>query len=133
MAPAPAGDAHECVSVLLIDDDRGVRTLARIYAEGAGCDDVVEVDDGLTAVREVAARPFDLVVVDYHMPGMSGLETAAKLLNLRPGLRIVAWTSAPDPRVEEAFLAAGVARHIPKLDTETLREELASSCGLQAA
>lgn len=121
------------MSVLLIDDDTGVRTLARIYAEAAGCDDVVEVEDGPSAVREVDARPFDLAVVDYHMPGMTGLETLAALLERQPGLRVVAWTSVLNPAVEEAFLAGGAARHIPKLDTAALREELEAACGLATA
>lgn len=65
--------------VLLVDDERLV---ARLYAravEAAGYQAVI-VGDGETAFQRILAAPPALVLTDLHMPGLSGLELARRLL-----------------------------------------------------
>lgn len=107
--------------ILIIDDNASVRALARVYAEQETACDVVEAGDGAEAVGLVAEQPFDLAIVDFHMPVMNGLETTRELLALQPGLFVVAWTSILDPATEHAFLEAGARCHVPKTDTAMLR------------
>ena len=119
--------------LLLVDDDEGARALARAYAALAGCSDVVEAESGAEAVEIAAAGGCDAVVIDFHMPGMSGLEAARRILRDHPRLPLVAWTSCFDPEVERGFLEAGAVRHVPKTETEALRSELAGLCAEAAA
>jgi CheY-like chemotaxis protein len=107
--------------ILLIDDNASVRTLARVYAEQEAACDVVEVPDGLAALAAAREQRFDLVVVDFHMPTIDGLETTRRLLAEDPSLYVVAWTSVLDPGCEQAFVDAGARLHVPKTDTDELR------------
>lgn len=68
-----------CMSrVLVIDDDRFVRTSIRAVLEGAGHDvcDAANAEDGLDLQR---TTPFDVVIVDLIMPNKEGLETIREL------------------------------------------------------
>jgi putative two-component system response regulator len=107
--------------ILLVDDNDHVRALARVYAEQETACEVVEVPDGLSALREARDRDFDLAIVDFHMPGIDGLETARRLIAHQPDLPVVAWTSVLDPAIERAFVEAGAAQHVAKTDTDGLR------------
>ncbi len=85
--PAPAGEGRR---VLYVDDDEVMvimveRLLERIGWQVAVCHDA---GHALALVTADPAR-FEVVVTDYNMPEMSGLELAAQLLRLRPGLAVV--------------------------------------------
>jgi CheY-like chemotaxis protein len=127
------GKRRRTVSILLVEDDILLRRLVRVYADEHGCDDLVEAADGVEAMRAIRERPFDLVVLDYHMPRMNGLTTLNQLLAVRPETRVVAWTSMVDPAIEQAFLDAGAVRRIAKMDTDALREELAIAAQARVA
>lgn len=108
--------------ILIVDDNAAVRALARVYAEEAGAAEIVDVGDAGAALVAARAVAFDLVLVDFHMPGMTGLELTRRLLAEHPDLTIVAWTSVLDPAVEHAFVEAGAIEHVPKTDTGRLGE-----------
>jgi PAS domain S-box-containing protein len=85
---APSAGHGECI--LLIDDDEAMLSMARRYLQRCGyrVRGCTRVD---AALAEFAADPraFDLVVTDLNMPGMSGVEVAARLLDLRPDANVV--------------------------------------------
>ena len=83
---APAG--HE--TIMLAEDDRGVRTLARQILERRGYK-VIEAADGDEAVRllQSAAGPIDLLISDVVMPNIGGRDLAAMAHAMRPGLKIL--------------------------------------------
>ena len=64
--------------ILVVDDDPAILTLVRIALESAGHEVVTAPDGeaGLTAVRE--ARP-DLVIADWTMPRLTGIEMLARM------------------------------------------------------
>jgi CheY-like chemotaxis protein len=99
--PGSSGDLND-LTVLVVDDEPVVRAyVARVLAyEGV---DVAVAADGREATRLVAEdriRPH-VVVTDIEMPGMSGVELAARLLSMRPSIRIVMMTADPE-RAEAA-------------------------------
>lgn len=114
--------------VLIVDDNASVRALARVYAEAEGATEVVEAQDGFVALRQAADAAFDLAIVDFHMPGMNGLEVTRGLLAHAPATEVVAWTSMLDPACERAFLEAGARAHVPKTDTDLLRRVIGERC-----
>lgn len=79
-------------SILVVDDDPTVRMIAGEILISAG-HQVSEAADGEEALQQVAATPFDLVVLDMLMPNKDGLETIAELRGRRPRMRILAISS----------------------------------------
>ncbi|WP_118858274.1 PAS domain S-box protein [Sphingomonas mesophila] len=81
--PGAAGRDEQDIAVLVVDDDPDVRgfvvgTLADLGYR------VSEAGEGKAALELFAKSEFDLVVLDYAMPGMTGDEVAAEMLARRP-------------------------------------------------
>jgi two-component system cell cycle sensor histidine kinase/response regulator CckA len=77
--PACEGESRP-LRVLLVDDEEAVRRMAQRMLERCGC--VVQVaEEGTRALAlvEEAGEPYDLVILDLSMPGMSGEEVLARL------------------------------------------------------
>ena len=82
--------------VLVVDDDRVLRmALSRLLAESY---DVREASDGPEALAQAAAEPFDLVLLDIGLPGLSGLEVLARLNGDGHHPRIVMMTADDTPQ-----------------------------------
>jgi two-component sensor histidine kinase len=71
-APLPNGSGQR---VLVVDDEPGVRTFMAVTLREAGYD-AIEAEDPGAALRILDAGQPDLLLTDYSMPGMSGLELA---------------------------------------------------------
>lgn len=65
-------------NILVVEDEQSIRTIVRTYLESAGFK-VVCVEDGLSALRSAREQQPDLVVLDLNLPGMDGIEVAARL------------------------------------------------------
>lgn len=66
------------VHILVVDDNEINRMLAKKLLHKFNFN-VVTVDSGLKAIELLKAKNFDIVLMDIHMPGMSGYETAQTL------------------------------------------------------
>jgi PAS domain S-box-containing protein len=88
--PAKKGSAKGSESILLVDDEEGVRRLVSAILHSNGYD-VLEAPNGpaALAVYEKNAHKIDLVLTDIVMPQMTGLELGDKLTERSPGLRIL--------------------------------------------
>lgn len=77
-------------TVLIVDDERDVRTVARIMLERAGFN-VVEAGNGREAVESLRAGPgaVDVVLLDVMMPEMGGREALPALREVVPTLPVV--------------------------------------------
>ncbi len=81
--------------VLVVDDDRVLRmALSRLLAESY---EVAEAGDGDEALAKVAAQPFDLVLLDIGLPGISGLDVLARLHSDGRHRRVVMMTADDTP------------------------------------
>ncbi|HTU11106.1 MAG TPA: ATP-binding protein [Allosphingosinicella sp.] len=108
--------------ILLVEDNEEVGQFAEQLLEELG-HDVVRVLSGEEALDRALADKFDLVFTDVVMPGMSGLELAARLAEQRPGLPVILTTGYSD---EIATSGAGGLPVIPKPYTpEVLSEAIA--------
>jgi CheY-like chemotaxis protein len=75
--------------VLVVDDEQTVREIVERIFQRAGCD-AISAASGAEALRVVQdAAPFDLFVLDLHMPGMTGEELARQLRQTNPDIRVL--------------------------------------------
>jgi CheY-like chemotaxis protein len=88
----PRPRALEGLRVLLVDDDLEVREIARAMLEEMGAL-VIEAAAAHDAVLMVRTEPgIDLVLADYTMPHMTGVELAEQVATLLPGVPVVLMT-----------------------------------------
>lgn len=116
-APVEAEGEARRLSVLLVDDNDLNRELLGEIVETAG-HRVAMAQDGETALRLVRdGEPFDVVVMDMHMPGMDGFAAASSLRSL-PGdkgrIPIVALTADAMPAMREQAMAHGFDAFLTK-------------------
>ena len=102
VAPAPRQDAHEPASgtVLVIDDELGLREVARAFLESQGYRVLVAADGvtGLTLYRQHRAE-IRAVLTDMMMPLMQGDQVIRELRAIDPNLPIVAMSGALGERL----------------------------------
>ncbi len=75
--------------VLVVEDDRHVRTMFREMLDAAGYD-VLEAGDGEEAVDIYSRQPTDVVITDLVMPRKHGFDAIRELKRDYPDVRIIA-------------------------------------------
>jgi two-component system, cell cycle sensor histidine kinase and response regulator CckA len=87
-------------TILLVEDEQGVRELAKEYLEMSGYR-VLVAKDGNAAIKIATeyAGAIDLIMTDVVMPGISGRELAKKITSLRAGIRVVYMSGYTDQAI----------------------------------
>jgi PAS domain S-box-containing protein len=87
-------------TVLLVEDEEGVRELAKEYLESCGYK-VLVAQNGQAAIDLVSKHsgPIDLIMTDIVMPGLSGSDLAKKVQSLRPDIRVVYMSGYTDQAI----------------------------------
>ncbi len=115
------------MKVLIVDDFATMRRILRNILKQVGFSKISESDDGKTALKELKNDKFDLVLCDWNMPEMSGLELlkavrADTQLKNTPFVMVTA--EAQKDNIVEA-VKAGVNNYVVKPFTaETISEKL---------
>jgi CheY-like chemotaxis protein len=117
--PAHASVAGSSVRVLVVDDDRLVRRFMAESLKGMG-HDVTDTSDGATALELMDRHRFDLLLVDYAMPGMNGAEVARAAKAKQPKLRILVVSGYADSAALEAAMGSAAQLRKP-FDVAELR------------
>jgi PAS domain S-box-containing protein len=102
--PAAEAAAGNSGLVLVVDDDDDIRELAAGFLKDAGYP-VMQACGGPEALALLATGPVALMLVDYAMPEMSGVELVRQAREIRPDIAVVYVTGNADPLDAEATLA----------------------------
>ena len=93
--------------LLIIDDEKNFLDIIaeRIRARGIDVSTVTSVEDALNMVEE---ESFDVVIMDFMMPGMNGFQTLKAIKEKKPGVQIILLTGyvPDDKRIEAKALGA---------------------------
>lgn len=100
------------MKILLGEDEDKMRELLRKFFEKEGYQ-VVEASDGEVALEKFYAETFDLAVLDWMMPKMSGLEVAQQMKQER-NIKVLMLTAKDLPEDEVNALIAGVDDYLTK-------------------
>lgn len=103
------------ISLMLVDDHFIVRQgLVGAFARNPAIEVVAECDSGLDAVAAYRALEPDVVLMDWRLPGLSGLEATAAIIGEFPEARIIALTAFEGEEDIYKAVDAGVAGYLPK-------------------
>jgi DNA-binding NarL/FixJ family response regulator len=110
-------------SVMIVDDNELIRhNLRRLFRGNQDWVICAEAVNGQDAIKEAEKFRPDFVVLDFSMPGMNGLEAAAKLKDISPNSPIVMLTAFKDRYLEEKAYKVGVSWVLSK--TENINKVL---------
>jgi CheY-like chemotaxis protein len=116
--------------VVIVDDVADIRSLIGLLLAEKGHQVVGEAADGREAVEVVLSLSPDVVIMDWQMPVMDGLEATRRICEQSPGMRVVAYSSADDPVMRAAFLDAGAIAYHDKTDIAGLESAIAQVAAL---
>jgi signal transduction histidine kinase/CheY-like chemotaxis protein len=134
--PAPAAPVellrpHQASLAVLCAEDGSINQLILRELLGYMGHTITVVEDGVAALEELAARDYDLLIMDDRMPRMDGYAALQRLRAGRDGVRnpaipVIALTANAGPEDRQRFLAAGANGFLPKpIDENDLHAEIA--------
>jgi DNA-binding NarL/FixJ family response regulator len=101
--------------VLVVDDNASIRGLVRTFIEARpGLEICGEATDGLEGIEKGRELKPDLIVMDFLMPGIDGLQAAAALHKIAPNTPIILLTFYEDAIPRDLAQAAGVTSILSK-------------------
>jgi sigma-B regulation protein RsbU (phosphoserine phosphatase) len=100
----PGGDPPESFTILVVDDNEANRDVLsrRLHRRGYVA---VKAEDGPSALTALAAQPFDLVLLDVMMPGMSGLEVLTEIRKTKSPTELPVIMATAKDQSEDVVLA----------------------------
>jgi CheY-like chemotaxis protein len=99
-------------SILIVDDDITLSRLIQRLLERSG-HDVSHCDNGFDAVTLSKERDFDMFLIDYNMPELTGDKVCKLIRNQHPNGYIVGYSGESK---EQPFIDAGANKFIDKCD-----------------
>jgi two-component system chemotaxis response regulator CheY len=115
------------MKVLIVDDFATMRRILRNILKQIGFTDIAEADDGATALKELKKEKYDLILCDWNMPEMPGIDLL-KALKADEQLKNIPFVMVTAEAQKDNIIEAvktGVSSYIVKPFTaETVNEKL---------
>jgi DNA-binding NarL/FixJ family response regulator len=113
-AQPQGGHATRTPRVLLVDDNTGMRRVLRGVLEDAGMQVVAEATDGLEGVAQAEAVRPDVVLMDWRMPRLNGVQATARIRSQLPMVQVVVFSSAEGAGMGVVARQAGASAFVAK-------------------
>ena len=99
--------------IIVVDDDSDVLEMADYFFKEKGVE-VHCVESGNRALEEIQEKSFAVMLTDFNMPGMNGLELAEKVKEIDPQIQIIMATGNPSPELSDLAAKAGIVTVLAK-------------------
>src|SRR5664279_2021370 len=109
-------------NILVVDDDSLLLAVIKLILEREGfaahC-----VESGEEAIEQIKEKTFSLMITDFNMPGLNGLELARKGLEIAPQMHVIMNTGGLTPIITRLAKEIGIAKVLSKpfLSTELMK------------
>jgi len=109
------------MKILLVDDDEWIRDSLRIFFEAEGCH-IIALETAEEAMEALRGQNFDIIITDYKLPGMDGVEFFRRIQNSHPDTIKILITAYKSEVVVNEARKAGVQHLIAKPFTSEIIE-----------
>jgi DNA-binding response OmpR family regulator len=99
--------------ILVVEDDAEMRSLLKDFFEEDGFE-IDSVSNGSEAFRKIAREPFDLIITDIRMPGLTGLDILPGIKKLQPEVSIIVITAFGSEEVRRKAFDRGATAYLEK-------------------
>ncbi|MBN1584434.1 MAG: response regulator [Anaerolineae bacterium] len=101
--------------ILIVDDESRVAFFLQEGLKGLGDEyDVQAIGSAELALEQIHKRPFDLLVVDFRLPGINGLDLIKRVRNVNPGAKMILITAYGSPEIESEARQLDISRYLHK-------------------
>ncbi len=119
--------ANKDMTILVVDDFSTMRRIVKNILRQLGFNNIVEADDGTTAMAKLKSEKIDFVITDWNMPKMTGMELL-KEIRADGQLKSIPVLMVTAEALQENIIAAvkaGVNNYIVKpFDAKTLSDKI---------
>ena len=98
--------------ILVVDDDEVIRdTLCELLASDHECQTASTAEE---ALQKLEVQPFDVVLTDISMPGLSGRDLLSRVLDLYPGMPVIIVSGLSDQDQAQSLISRGAFDYLVK-------------------
>ena len=98
--------------ILVVDDDDIIReTLCELLSQHHACQSALTAEEALARLE---SQPFDVVLTDISMPGLSGLDLLNKVVELYPGTPVIIISGMSDEEQAQNLIRRGAFDYLLK-------------------
>lgn len=110
-------NAAPIMQVLIIDDHKMIRDGLKVMLSSLNKSiqfKISEAESGVEALHKINHNFFELIIVDYQMPGMSGAEIVLRILRYQPETKIMALSNYDELSYIQSMIDAGAKGYVLK-------------------